>query len=131
MVLNLQTSSRDQFIDITDQIQEQVQKAGLEEGAVIVYCPHTTAGVTINEHADPDVVHDILLALDRLVPWVQTGFRHREGNSPSHIKALLTGPSVLIPVQRKRLMLGTWQGVFFCEFDGPRQRKVYLSFLRS
>lgn len=127
--LRIQTESREQFVDITQRIQRAVQEAGVNEGVVVVYVPHTTAGVAINEHADPTVAVDIQADLSRLVPWEQPYYRHREGNSPSHAKATLVGSSEMIPIEQGQLVLGTWQGVFFCEFDGPRRRKAYLTFL--
>jgi len=104
-----------------------VTEAGLREGVLTVFVPHTTAGVAINEHADPDVMRDVGMVLDRLVPWQDPGYRHGEGNSAAHVKAILTGPSVQVLVRSGRLVLGVWQGVFFCEFDGPRSREVWLS----
>jgi secondary thiamine-phosphate synthase enzyme len=98
----------------------------VRSGYAIVYVPHTTAGVTINENADPDVVHDVLRQLDAMVPWKQPFFRHVEDNSASHIKASLIGSSVMVIVQDGSLVLGTWQGIYFCEFDGPRTRKVHV-----
>lgn len=127
--LNIETEAREQFVEITDQIARAVREAGVQEGAVVVYVPHTTAGVAINEHADPTVAVDIQADLKRLVPWEQPYYRHREGNSPSHSKATLVGSSETILIEDGRLVLGTWQGVFFCEFDGPRRRKAYLRFL--
>jgi secondary thiamine-phosphate synthase enzyme len=114
------------MVDVTEQIQSLATKSGLKSGYVICYVPHTTAGITIQENADPDVVHDVLLKLERLVPSDESGFRHSEGNSDAHIKASLVGLSQTILVQDGRLCLGTWQGIYFCEFDGPRQRQVYI-----
>jgi secondary thiamine-phosphate synthase enzyme len=122
----IQTLDRNQFIDITEKVRAVVRRNGLREGMCTVYCPHTTAAVTINENADPDVVHDMLLHLDRTVPQQQSGFRHGERNSDSHIKASLVGPSVTLLVDKGDLVLGRWQGVFFCEFDGPRMRNVHV-----
>ena len=123
---NVQTPDKDAMIDITPRVQEAVRQAGLAEGLVTVYVPHTTAGVTINENADPDVVHDVLGALDRAVPWRQGFYRHGEGNSAAHVKSSLVGCSTAIPVSGGRMVLGTWQAVFFCEFDGPRSRRVVV-----
>lgn len=128
-VLEVRTSARSEMVDITGRIAQAVRAGGAVEGAVLVYVPHTTAGVTINENADPDVVHDILLALDRCVPWRADGYRHIEGNSAAHVKASLVGSSVLVPVRDGQLALGTWQAVFLCEFDGPRTRRVFVSLL--
>jgi secondary thiamine-phosphate synthase enzyme len=124
--IEVRTSRRAQFADITAEVQEAVTGSGLVEGVVTVYCPHTTAGLTINENADPDVVTDMLDALERAVPW-EAGYRHAEGNAAAHVKASMMGTSVQIPVSRGSLGLGTWQGIYFCEFDGPRQRKVWLT----
>jgi len=125
--LMLQTARHTEFVDVTERVQAAVTEAGLGDGVLTVYVPHTTAGVAINEHADPDVVRDVNMVLDRLVPWQDPGYRHNEGNSAAHVKAILTGPSVQVIVEGGRLALGVWQGVFFCEFDGPRSREVWLS----
>ena len=114
-----------EFIDITSKLQEAVSASGVKEGVCLVYVPHTTAGVTINENADPSVVMDIINKLSELVPQ-SSAYKHTEGNAPGHIKSTLVGCSVSIPVSGGKLMLGTWQGVFFCEFDGPRQRRVVI-----
>ncbi len=119
------TKSRDEFIDLTGKIQEAVAEAGIRTGLCTVFVPHTTAGVTINEHADADVVRDILASLDRQIPW-RDDYRHGEGNSAAHIKASLMGSSVTVIIERGRLALGTWQGIFLTEFDGPRRRQVFL-----
>ena len=122
----VKTQQRDQMIDITDRVQRLVTEAGVGDGQVIVYVPHTTAGVTINENADPDVVHDMLHQLDVMVPWRQPFYQHGEGNSASHVKASMMGSSVTVLVEGGRLQLGTWQGIWFCEFDGPRTRNVWV-----
>jgi secondary thiamine-phosphate synthase enzyme len=122
----IQTRDRNQFVDITEKVRAVIRRNGLREGICTVYCPHTTAAITINENADPDVVHDMLLHLERTVPQQQSGFRHGEGNSDSHIKASLVGPSVTLLVDKGDLVLGRWQGIFFCEFDGPRIRNVHV-----
>ncbi len=124
--LQIQTEQHTQMIDITRNIQDIIKQERIEEGMVLVYCPHTTAAITINENADPDVVHDILLRLNELYPWTHPGDRHGEGNSAAHLKASTIGTSELIPVSAGRLLLGTWQGVYFCEFDGPRPRSFYI-----
>jgi len=124
---DVRTHSRSEMIDITSQVATAVGKAGVGEGAVTVYVPHTTAGVTINENADPDVVHDILAALDAAVPWRQTFYQHTEGNSAAHVKSSMVGCSRTIPISGGRMTLGTWQAVFFCEFDGPRTRRVVVT----
>ncbi len=122
----VRTRSRDEFVDITNEVQDVVNRSGVTDGIARVYVPHTTAGITINENADPDVVHDVLKDLDRLVPWKQSYYRHGEGNSPSHLKASLMGCSVTVFVAGGKLVLGTWQGIFLCEFDGARTRKVQV-----
>jgi secondary thiamine-phosphate synthase enzyme len=123
--VSIKTSSRTDMVDITSMVQKEVSKSGVTEGMCTVYVPHTTAGVTINEGADPAVCQDILAKLNELVP-PHAGYRHMEGNADSHIKASLMGSSVSVIVENGRLVLGTWQKIFFCEFDGPRSRKVYV-----
>ena len=127
----VQTRRRNEFVNITEQVREALGKSGIVNGFGVVYCPHTTAAITINEAYDPDVVHDMLLWLERQVPHEQPGFRHGEGNSDSHIKASLVGSSATVLISGGELVLGRWQGVFFCEFDGPRSRKVHLQWLPS
>jgi len=122
----ISTKNRNQMIDITGQVRSFVSQSGITNGDVIVYCPHTTAAITINENADPSVPHDILLTLEELVPHYRPGYRHSEGNSDAHCKSSLVGCSEQILIQDKSLELGTWQGIFFCEFDGPRSRKVIV-----
>lgn len=124
--VNLQTGRHVQMIDITAQVQDIITQERIAEGMVLVYCPHTTAAITINENADPDVVHDILMRLDEMYPWNHPGDRHGEGNSAAHLKASTIGASELIPLVEGRLRLGTWQGIYFCEFDGPRHRSFYI-----
>ena len=119
------TSRRTEFIDITPEVQKALDRSGLKEGLVTVFVPHTTAGVTINEGADPSVQEDLLNSLNQVIPF-KGAYLHREGNSPAHIKASLMGSSVTVLVEKERMVLGTWQAIFFCEFDGPRNRKVYL-----
>ncbi len=123
--LQVRTSIQTEFIDITRFVQEAVKKTGVEDGICIIFIPHTTAGVTINENADPSVIHDILMELGKIVP-VKDQYHHLEGNSPAHIKTSLVGCSQIVFVESGRLALGTWQGIFFCEFDGPRNRKVQV-----
>jgi secondary thiamine-phosphate synthase enzyme len=123
--LSIKTHSKVEFQDITDRVNDAVSQSGVEEGICIVFVEHTTAGVTINEHADPDVAADIIMQLDKLVPQ-QANYRHGEGNSAAHIKASLTGSSLTAIVQYGELALGTWQGIFFSEFDGPRNRNVLV-----
>ena len=122
----ISTKSRNQMIDITSQVGSLVIKSGVTDGDVIVYCPHTTAAITINENADPSVPHDLLLTLEELLPQHRSGYRHSEGNSDSHCKSSLIGCSEQILIKGGSLQLGTWQGIFFCEFDGPRSRKVIV-----
>lgn len=124
--LDVRTAQRDQFIDITSPVRDAVRESGLKSGCAVVFVPHTTAGVTINENADPDVAHDVLKQLDEMVPWKQRFYRHVEDNSAAHVKASLVGSSVTIIVEDGQLVLGTWQAVYFCEFDGPRTRKVHV-----
>ena len=124
---DVRTPRRDAMIDITSQVAAAVREAGIQDGTVTVYVPHTTAGVTINGNADPDVPHDILAALDQAVPWRQGFYQHGEGNSAAHVKSSMVGCSAVVPVAGGRMMLGTWQAVFFCEFDGPRARHVIVS----
>ena len=121
----VRTQGRTQFVDITGQVQSAVSEFGLKEGVVTVFVPHTTAGITINEHADPDVMADLEGILDRMVPW-SGPYAHGEGNSAAHAKASLMGSSVQVVVSGGRLKLGTWQGVFLCEFDGPREREIWV-----
>jgi len=123
--LGFSTSARSQMVDITQEVAAVVLESGVTRGVCRIFVPHTTAAVTINESADPDVAADILAALDGLVPW-KGGYRHREGNSAAHIKSSLVGPELALLVEDGRLVLGTWQGVFLCEFDGPRKRKVQV-----
>ena len=122
----VRTTRVQELVNITAQVQAEVDRSGIREGLCLVQVPHTTAGVTINEGADPDVKADLIMALDRIVSdsWP---FRHAEGNSPAHVKTSLVGSSALIPVEGGRLMLGTWQQIFFCEFDGPRQRRFWVT----
>mgnify|MGYP001768261201 CR=1 FL=1 len=123
--LAVRTQGRTQFVDITGQVQSAVSESGLKEGVVTVFVPHTTAGITINEHADPDVMADLEQILDRVVPWAGA-YAHGEGNSAAHAKASLMGSSVQVIVSGGRLKLGTWQGLFLCEFDGPREREFWV-----
>ncbi len=127
MILTVKTTQRTQLVDITSEVQQAVASAAPagEDGWCLLYVPHTTAAVTINESADPAVRADIADALDRLIPW-EAGYRHLEGNSAAHIKSTLVGASETVAIEKGRLVLGTWQGIFFCEFDGPRTRKIHL-----
>jgi secondary thiamine-phosphate synthase enzyme len=123
--INVKTRSRIEMVDITSSVQKEISKSKTSDGRCLVYVPHTTAGITINEGADPAVCKDIMDKLNELVP-ANAGYRHMEGNADSHIKASLMGSSVYVMVENGRLVLGTWQKIFFCEFDGPRSRKVYF-----
>lgn len=123
--LRIKTDRRTQLVDVTREVQRFVQESGVASGVCHVYVPHTTAGVAINEHADPDVARDVEGVLDRLVPHAGP-YRHGEGNSDSHAKAVLTGTSQAIFIENGKLLLGTWQGIFFCEFDGPRDRRLHV-----
>lgn len=122
-MLTVKSNSRTEFIDITSMVQDLVKSANIGSGLCLLYVPHTTAAVTVNESADPSVKNDILMILNKIVPW-EAGYSHLEGNSPAHVKATIVGPSEMIPIENDRLVLGTWQGIFFCEFDGPRTRKI-------
>jgi secondary thiamine-phosphate synthase enzyme len=124
---DVKTQGRDQLVDITERVARAVAEAEVREGLAVVYVPHTTAGVTINENADPDVVHDVLAALDLAVPWRQDFYRHGEGNSAAHAKSSMVGSSATVPIRAGRLALGTWQAIYFCEFDGPRTRQVIVT----
>ncbi|GAC1481755.1 MAG: secondary thiamine-phosphate synthase enzyme YjbQ [Candidatus Dormibacteria bacterium] len=126
--LRLRSHSRSEALDITPEIQAVVTASGVADGLCVVYVPHTTAAVFINENADPDALADILAALDRMVPW-EAGYAHAEGNAAAHIKATLIGSSQTIPVNDRRLALGRWQGVFFAEFDGPRERQYQVTMI--
>lgn len=125
MKLDIKTNQKEEFIDITSQIKDFLQKQDQDSGIIHIHCLHTTAGLTINENADPSVKKDILNSLDKIIPQ-NDSYQHAEGNSPAHIKSSLMGPSLSIPFENKSLSLGTWQGIYFCEFDGPRKRKVKL-----
>ena len=120
------TKSRSQMIDITSQVSSIVGESGVKDGDAIIYCPHTTAAITINENADPSVPHDILLTLEQLLPEHRPGYRHSEGNSDAHCKSSIVGCSEQVLIKGGALQLGTWQGIFFCEFDGPRSRTVIV-----
>ncbi len=123
-VFSISSKKRNQMIDVTSRVASAVKQSGITEGDAIVYCPHTTAAITINENADPNVVHDILSMLSELIPCDNSRFRHFEGNSDAHCKSSLIGPSRQILIKDGALQLGTWQSIFFCEFDGPRTRRV-------
>ncbi len=128
-ILSIQTGRRNQFLNITQQLIAEVESSGIQEGQMTLFCPHTTAAVTVNENADPDVVHDILLTLEQVVPHNRPGYRHDEGNSDAHLKSSIFGCSTQIIIRNSTLTLGTWQAVYFCEFDGPRSRNLYVQII--
>jgi secondary thiamine-phosphate synthase enzyme len=128
--LSITTKAHTEFVDITDMINESISKSGIKKGVCYIYVPHTTAGVTINENADPDVVYDMLNQLNKIVPF-EDNYRHMEGNSAAHIKASMMGFSQHVIINNGNLVLGTWQGIYLTEFDGPRRRKVYLKLMEG
>ncbi len=128
-VFTIQTHQRDEMYEITSTLQAYLEEQRVNDGVMYIYCPHTTAGITINENADPDVVSDMLMRLDEVYPWEHPKYRHAEGNSASHLKASTVGSSQVVFIQNGKLLLGTWQGVYFCEFDGPRKRKYHVKIL--
>ncbi len=123
--IEVKTQAREELVDITARVREELVSSGVKDGICYVYVPHTTAAVTINENADPSVKEDILMALRKIVPD-SLPYRHSEGNSPAHVKACLIGSSIKVIIEEEQLALGTWQGIFFCEFDGPRSRNVFI-----
>ncbi|AZB44192.1 YjbQ family protein [Bacillus sp. FJAT-42376] len=123
---SIQTAKHDEFKDITELVQREVTNSGIETGFVFVYCPHTTAGITINENADPDVRRDMIERLRQVYPWEMDSDRHMEGNTAAHLKASTVGASEQILIEDGQLVLGRWQGIYFCEFDGPRTREVIV-----
>jgi len=125
--LTVRTSQHAQFVEITGEVQRVVLESGVKDGVCTVFVPHTTAGITINENADPDVVADMIYALDKAVPWKDARYRHGEGNTAAHVKSSMMGHSVDVFVRAGRLQFGTWQGIYLCEFDGPRPRKVWVA----
>ncbi len=127
--INIRSSKRCELIDITTEISRVLKESGVKSGIVSIFIPHTTAGITINENADPDVKRDVLFALERAVP--NSGFHHCEGNSDAHTKALMTGFSLTVIAEDGCLVLGTWQSIYFCEYDGPRQRKAHIKIIES
>lgn len=128
MTYTVKTQNRDELVDITGLVRRAVSEAGIVKGQCLVYVPHTTAGVTINENADPSVKSDLLMALRKSVPDTYP-YAHMEGNSPAHVKASLVGTSAIVLIDNGNPVLGTWQGIFFCEFDGPRNRKVHIKII--
>ncbi len=128
MEYSIKTAKPDDFINITSIVRQEVRNSGVTDGIAVVFIPHTTAGITVNENADPDVVHDVLLGLKRAFPE-STQYLHAEGNSHAHLKASAMGSSCTVIIENGELKLGTWQGLYFCEFDGPRNRKVYIKII--
>ncbi len=128
LTINIHTTAHSEMIDVSDKVSSIVQKSGVKEGICIVYVPHTTAAITINENADPSVQRDILTELNKIVPW-NDKYTHMEGNAAAHIKAAVIGSDRTVLIQNGDLVLGTWQGIFFCEFDGPRSRKVFVEII--
>lgn len=126
--LRVTTNKETEFVDITREVARVVSESGIEEGLCQIFIPHTTAGVTINENADPDVQRDMLYELNKVIPF-NDGYHHMEGNSAAHIKSSMMGFSQTVIIHHNKLLLGTWQGIYFCEFDGPRNRKVYIKIL--
>ncbi|MDQ7093629.1 secondary thiamine-phosphate synthase enzyme YjbQ [Desulfosporosinus sp. PR] len=129
--IHLKTKKHDEMTDITPQIEELLAQETIRDGLVVVYCPHTTAGITVNENADPDVQKDFLGRLDEIYPWDAPKDRHIEGNSAAHLKASTVGASQTVIIDKGKLLLGRWQGVYFCEFDGPRSRTCYVKLLNQ
>ena len=129
--IDIETTAHSQMLAVTERVQQAVDASGVREGVCHLYVPHTTAALTVNENADPTVVGDVLHAVDALVPWNYPAYRHAEGNSAAHVKAIFFGTSETLLVSQGRLLLGTWQGVFFCEFDGPRRRHFFVKVLEG
>ncbi|MBC8106404.1 MAG: YjbQ family protein [Anaerolineae bacterium] len=127
----ISTRDRSQMIDVTSRVQALVKKSNALDGVVIVYCPHTTAAITINENADPDVQHDLLTKLEELVPKREAFYQHGEGNSDSHLKTAMLGNSATVLIEKGKLVLGQWQGIYFCEFDGPRERQMLVKIIET
>ncbi len=128
ITLDIRTGSHTEFINITSRVQQAVTDSGVTDGVCVIFVPHTTAAVTINENADPDVVRDMKTELEKIVPW-EDEYRHYEGNSAAHLKASMIGFSEHVIIEDGRLVLGTWQGIYFCEFDGPRNRKLKIKII--
>jgi len=129
-IIKIKTEAREELLDVTAELEREVKKSGIQTGLCVAVVPHTTAGLTLNEHADPNVVRDLLETLGRLAPHA-AAYRHAEGNADAHVKATLVGSSVTLLIEQGKLVLGTWQGVFFCEFDGPRSRNLYVQVLKG
>ena len=129
--IRVHTSARTEMVEITEQVQAIVARGSVREGAAVIQSLHTTAAITVNENADPFVVHDVLSKLERLIPRDEPYYRHAEGNSDSHLKTSFVGPSMTVVISGGRLVLGTWQGIYLCEFDGPRERRVAVQLVRA
>ncbi len=129
--ITLSTGSRDEMQDISMKVQKVINNSGIQDGVAYIYCAHTTAGITINENADPDVKKDMIMRWDEVYPWYHEKYRHGEGNTASHLKASTVGASQMVIIDGGALVLGTWQGIYFCEFDGPRQRNVYVKIIEG
>ncbi|MEK3785804.1 MULTISPECIES: secondary thiamine-phosphate synthase enzyme YjbQ [Paenibacillus] len=129
--IEITTAKRDEMRDVTREVAAFVDQSGIQEGLVVVYCPHTTAGIAINENADPDVKKDVLMRLNEVYPWEHPEYRHMEGNTASHLKAITTGNSQTVIIHKGRLLLGRWQGIYFCEFDGPRTRQIHFKLIQG
>jgi secondary thiamine-phosphate synthase enzyme len=125
----VESTRRVEMIDVTDRIQKLVRQHGVNEGFVIIFVPHTTAGITLNEHADDEVKGDVLRKLDELIPQMESYYQHDEGNSDAHLKTSLIGNSITLLIENGRVLLGRWQGIFFCEFDGPRERRMNVKII--
>lgn len=130
-LFNVATKQRDQIVDITGKVQEIIDQQDVRQGYAIIYCPHTTAGISINENADPDVKRDVLMRLNEMYPWEHPNDRHIEGNTAAHLKAMTVGTSQIVLIDDGRLVLGRWQGIYFCEFDGPRQRTCLVKLFKE
>ena len=128
---SLSSSDHSQFVNITGLVRDAVANSGIQSGVATVFVSHTTAGITINENADPDVTQDMLYILDEKIPWDDPQYRHFEGNTAAHMKASIMGNSAQVIIEKGQLLLGTWQGIYFCEFDGPRQRKVQIKIISA
>lgn len=128
-IINIQTNSNEEIVDITQKVNSIISETKINDGICVIYSPHTTAGITINENCDPDVKHDILLSLNNIVK--ELDFKHMEGNSSSHVKTSLMGKSQTLIIENNKLVLGTWDGIYFCEFDGPRSRKVFIKIIEN
>lgn len=124
--IHIQTRERTQFVDITHAVRSAVRQSGISTGTVELFVPHTTAGITINENADPDVLHDLTFVFDDLIAWDHPAYRHAEGNTAAHVKAGMMGASTRVWIENGALQLGTWQAIYFCEFDGPRSRTIWI-----